>query len=227
MCSTPPLPLPMCIGMLSAGRKLIDDSQIIDAAPLIENAGLRMPGKNPIGAALAVHAIRYLAASQAFAMVFFHAGWMLLAVATWGHVAGADSGTAAVTRTLVRAYAWLGGVDANGHGDAHSLMVVWARIALAVYAFEVLWRWRFGRRAPMRLWRVAGISWLTAQLGYVVALVPTGSLIDATVVIVLFPLLACAATVWSIAVHRFAESIVARIEPGGVAVQADPGASAR
>jgi hypothetical protein len=65
------------------------------------------------------------------------------------HVAGADSGgTAAVTRTLVRAYACLGGVDANGHGDAQSPMVVWARIALVIYALDALWRWLFGLRAP-------------------------------------------------------------------------------
>jgi hypothetical protein len=173
-----------------------------------------MPHTTSLGATLAIHVTRYLAASQAFAMVFFHAGWMLLAVATWGHLAGPDSEIRTVTHVLMRAYAWLGGLDANGHGDANSMMVVWAKIALAIYALESLWRLKFGKRAPMKLWRVAGISWLVAQLGYVFALLPTGAIGATTVILILFPLLAGVATVWSVAAHRFADVIVDRLEHG-------------
>jgi hypothetical protein len=185
-----------------------------------------MPHQVSLGAKLAIHVTRYLAASQAFAMVFFHAGWMLLSVATWGHLAGPDSEIGTVTRVLMRAYAWLGGLDASGYGDANSMMVVWAKIALAIYALESLWRLKFGRRAPMKLWLVAGISWLVAQVGYVFALLPTGALGATTLILVLFPLLAGAATAWSVAAHRFADIIVDRLERGRDTGQRDTGQSA-
>ncbi|MFP7721744.1 hypothetical protein [Lysobacter sp. A3-1-A15] len=176
--------------------------------------GFDFPGAGAIGAILAVQAVRYLAATQSFAMVFFHAGWLLLALATWGDASGSDSTIGGVTRVLIRAYAWLGGVDASGHGDGNSLMAVWAKLGLVIYVVEALWHRVAGPAEPMKLWHIMGISWLVAQLGYVVAMYPTGDLGEGAVVIILFPILAGLSTGWSVAAHRLAAAVEAWIHAG-------------
>lgn len=169
---------------------------------------------------LAIQALRYVAATQSFAMVFFHAGWILLAMATWGGPDGAHGGVGAVTRVLVQAFVWLGGVDARGHGDGDTLMVVWARLALAVYLLDTAWRRLFGTPRPIGLRRIAVGSWLLAQVGYIVAMVPTGDLAEAAIVLLLFPLLAALATVWAVAMRRLAQRLEDRIRGGRA--RADP-----
>lgn len=166
-----------------------------------------LPTKRSIGDIVAIHAVRYLAASQAFAMVAFHAGWVLLALATWGHASGPDTAVGDMTRALVRAYAWLGGVDESGRGDERSLMAVWAKLGLVIYAIEALWRGVFGQRKPLALWRIASTSWLVAQLGYIGALVPTGDLREATLMLIVFPVLAGLSTAWAAAAHRLATHV--------------------
>lgn len=169
---------------------------------------------HPLGRFILIQAIRYLAASMAFPMVFFHAGWVLLAVATWGHAAAPDSAVAAVAQSLARAYAWLGGVDASGHGDEDGLMVVWAKLSLLVYAAESLWRWAFGERKPMRLARVAMLSTAVALVGYALAFAPTGELVEAAPIGVGFSILAGLATAWSMAMHRLAAGLELQVAGG-------------
>lgn len=166
-----------------------------------------LPTKRSIGEIVGIHAVRYLAASQSFAMVAFHAGWLLLALATWGHASGPDTAGSDVTRMLLRAYAWLGGVDESGRGDERSLMAAWAKLGLVLYAVEALWRGVVGKREPIGLWRIATASWLVAQLGYIGALMPTGDLREATAMLLIFPVLAGLSTAWSVAAHRLASHV--------------------
>ena len=168
--------------------------------------------EHPVGRFLVTQAIRYFAAAQAFPMVFFHAGWILLAVATWGHAAGPESAVGAVSQVLVRAYTWMGGVDANGHGDEDGLMVVWAKLALLVYAAEALWRLAFGERKPMRLLRIAMVSTGVALVGYIAAFLPTGDLAEAALVVIGFSTLAGLATAWSVGMHRLAAALELRVD---------------
>lgn len=168
-----------------------------------------------LGRFIMVQGIRYFAAAQAFPMVFFHAGWILLAVATWGHAAGPDSAVGAVTQGLVRAYSWLGGADAEGHGDEDGLMIVWAKLSLVLYAVEAAWRWLVGERKPMRLLRVAGISTGVALVGYVAAFLPTGDLGEAPLVIVGFSMLAGLAAAWSVGMHRLAAALELQVDRDG------------
>ena len=168
--------------------------------------------EHPLGRFILVQGIRYFAAAQAFPMVFFHAGWILLAVATWGHAAEPGGAVGAVTRGLVRAYGWLGGVDAQGHGDEDGLMVVWARLALVLYAIEAVWRWLFGERKPVRLLRIAALSTGVALVGYVAAFLPTGDLAEAALVVIGFSMLAGLATAWSVGMHRLAAALELRLD---------------
>src|SRR5688500_10812462 len=93
-----------------------------------------------LGRRLALEALRYLASTQLFGMVVLHAGWMLLAAATWGYGASEGEGAGLVTRPLLRAFVALGGVDAQGHGDENSIFRVWLLLSLPVYALVSLWR---------------------------------------------------------------------------------------
>ena len=168
-----------------------------------------------IGDLLAIHAVRYVAASQAFAMVILHGGWILLALATWGHVSGPEGGVGDLSRGVVRAYAWLGGVDEHGHGGERNLMAVWAKLGLVIYAIESLWHRMRGPRKPMGWGRIMLASWLVALLGYIGALFPTGDLGEATLMLVVFPILAALATAWSIAAHRLADLVETAIRKRG------------
>lgn len=176
---------------------------------------------SPLARFLVIQVVRYIAATQCFAMVFFHAGWILLAVATWAHLGGPDSAIGALTRVFVSAFAWLGGVDSQGQGDGSTLMIVWAKIALAIYLVEALWRRLYGAPRPVGLGRIAVVSWLIAQAGYVVAILPTGGLAESMIVLVLFPILAAVSTVWAVAMHRLAKLVEDRINsnPGNAVAQ--------
>lgn len=135
-----------------------------------------LPTTRSIGQVLAIQLVRYLAAAQSFAMVVFHGGWMLLALATWGHASGPEGDVGDVSRALVRAYAWLGGVDEDGRGGERGLMAVWAKLGLVIYLIEALWYRLSGPRKPIAWWWITVGSWLVAVLGYVLALMPTGDL---------------------------------------------------
>ncbi|MGQ0798858.1 MAG: hypothetical protein ACT4NL_01940 [Pseudomarimonas sp.] len=161
---------------------------------------------------IGIQAIRFLAGTQAFGMVTFHGGWILLALATWGFEAGPDSSTATVSRALVRAYAWLGGVDENGRGDGTLMMVVWAKLSLVVYLIDAAIRGVRGERKPVALWRIALASGAIALSGYLIAFWPTAkSGFENVFPAVLFSVLTVLATAWAVLAQRLGEFLVARI----------------
>lgn len=162
--------------------------------------------------AAASHLISYLASTQAFAMVVLHAGWVLLALATWGAAEG-GAGAGSITRPLVRAFVWLGGVDEHGHGDATTIMAVWGQLSLVVYALELLVKKVRGERPPLGLARVSMISGLVALAGWLFALWPTPDGLGDAWVALLFAVLTLAATMWALAASRVAELLVARFQP--------------
>lgn len=165
-----------------------------------------------IGNLIGIQAIRFLAGTQAFGMVIFHGGWILLALATWGLEAGPDSSTATLSRALVRAYAWLGGVDEYGHGDGSLMMVVWAKLSLVVYLIDAAIRRVRGERKPVSLWRAAAASGAIALCGYLFAFWPTAkSGFENVFPALLFSVLALLATAWAVLAQRLGEILVARI----------------
>ena len=166
-----------------------------------------LPTSRSIGGVLAIQAVRYVAAAQSFPIVVLHAGWILLALATWGHASGPDSGIGDASRGLVRAYAWLGGVDESGRGGERGLVAVWAKLGFVLYLIDALWLRLFGQRKPIAWWWMVAVSSLVALIGYMVALVPTGDLGEATFLLIVFSILTGLATAWSVAAHRLADLI--------------------
>ncbi len=164
------------------------------------------------GSHIGIQAIRFLAGTQAFGVVVFHAGWVLLALATWGFEAGEGTSTATVSRALLRGYAWLGGVDEYGHGDGSSLMLVWAKLSLVVYVIDAAIRAIRAERKPVALWRVAVVSGAVALCGYLFALWPDAkSSYENLLPALLFSALALIATAWAVLAQRLGEFMVASI----------------
>jgi hypothetical protein len=155
--------------------------------------------------------IRFFAGTQAFGMVVLHAGWMLLALATWGDANDPDSAHS-ITAPIVRAFIWLGGVDNAGHGDANSIMRVWGKLSILVYLIDLAWRRVAGERRPRSLWKLALVSGAIAFAGWVLALWPTGPAWGEAWIIVLFAVLTALATGWSILVRRLGDLIIAGLE---------------
>ncbi len=164
---------------------------------------------------LAVHAIRVLAVTQSVPLVVVHAGWIALALLTWGEAAGDGSSMQQFSRTAWRAYAWMGGTDADGHGDINNLMSVWAKLALLVYGLEVVAR-RFGPRwGPLRWWILPLVSGVVAAGGWTLATWPervtSGVAADAGWLLGFVVLFAFLAAAWVMLVRRVADAMVARI----------------
>lgn len=162
--------------------------------------------------AIFVQVIRYAASTQAVAAVALHAGWMLLALATWQHAAVDGGAIDAVTSGLTGAYAWLGGVDADGHGDIDNLLAVWGKVSLVVYAVDALLRRVRGERSPMRVSRVALSSGAVALLGYGLALWPQfavqGTPADVAMFIGVFSVVASLAAAWAMFARRVGERLI-------------------
>ncbi|HEY5972856.1 MAG TPA: hypothetical protein VIT22_13010 [Pseudoxanthomonas sp.] len=164
---------------------------------------------------IGIEAIRYVASTQAMGMVVFHGAWMLLALATWKHAAGGESGMGSIAHGLLRAYRWLGGVDPDGHGDAGNLMAVFGKLSLVVYAVSALFRRLFGAWPPAPLWLVATISGLVALFGYLLAIWPSlvanGKAGDTAFVVGTFTVLATLSTLWAVLARRGGEWLIARM----------------
>jgi hypothetical protein len=161
--------------------------------------------------ALASHLIRLLASSQAFGMVVRHAGWMLLAAATWGGDDGAG-GASSFTAPIVRAFVWLGGVDESGHGDATSIMLVWGKLSLLVHLLYLLYRRATGERRPRRIATLALVSGAIALAGWLLALWPTAIGIGEAGIAAMFAMLTAAATAWALGARRVADALLAALE---------------
>lgn len=164
---------------------------------------------------LGVQLIRYLASTQAMAMVVLHGAWMLLALATWNHAAGGEGGTGGIARSLLRAYAWLGGVDADGHGDAGNLVAVFAKLSLVVYAISALWQRLFGEWRPLPWWLLALGSGVVALFGYAMSIWPSlpadAKPGDAAFVIGLFAVVTALSTAWAVLARRGGEWLIGRM----------------
>ena len=173
---------------------------------------------HPIVQRIAIEAIRFAASTQALVAVVFHAGWMLLALATWGHASGGEGAIGSMTRTLVGADVWLGGVDASGHGDAGSIMVVWGKLSLLAYLLEVALRPWTGRLRPFRLSRIALLSGAIAVAGYTLAFWHEPNTVAAIALTIGFSTLAAVGTLWAVLVQR----MVSRVTDGiGAPAKAD------
>ena len=178
---------------------------------------------------LAAQVLRYLASTQAFAMVVLHGGWVLLSIAVWSHASGGAGDLAAVGRGLLRAYAWLGGVDENGHGDGARMLAVWGKVSVLVWLLSQAWRSVRGARRPWPLWRIALVSGLVALAGYLPAMLK-GSPGQAGAVVplaVLFAVLSAGAAAWAVGASRLAERLIdamrSRATVGSVAQRAQGG----
>lgn len=160
-----------------------------------------------LGRRLALEALRYLASTQLFGMVVLHAGWMLLAAATWGHGASEGEGAALVTRPLMRAFAALGGVDAQGHGDANSIFQVWLILSLPVYLLVSLWRALRPGRKPWGFWRSVMVSTAVAAAGYTFAFLGDARNEGVVVALIVFTVATALASVWGLGVQWLAELV--------------------
>lgn len=157
---------------------------------------------------LLAETLRYVATTQAGPLVILHAGWILLALATW------QDTSAGVTRPLVQAFVWLGGTDPQGHGDKASILAVWAKLSLGVYLLLALIRQLRGSRPPMALWKVAGASGIVALAGFSLAF--RGDRWEDGWVIVVFAVLAAGAAAWAVLAARAAEALIRRMDEGEV-----------
>lgn len=121
------------------------------------------------------HAARYFAASQMLPLVVIHLGWvLLLAAASTGADAPAER-LAPLGRAIVRLYQTLGGVGADGRGDESHLLVVWGKLAFAIYLLGLIWRWLTRRQeTPWSFRRRLAWSTSVASLGWglMLAIVP-------------------------------------------------------
>ncbi len=165
---------------------------------------------------LLIQLIRFAASTQAAGVVLLHGLWMLFALHTWGQASGEWGGVSTVTRALWDAYIWLGGADADGHGDLDNLLAVWARISVPIYLLDVLARKLFGDRPPMSLWRMSALSGGVAFLGYALAIWPIRA-IEGGGVWVIFWIAALAvaaalAAAWAVLARRAAAWAVAAFE---------------
>lgn len=162
---------------------------------------------------IARHALRYFALAQAGPVVIVQGAWIILATATWSHAYGADSGVAEAMRTLMRGYAWLGGLDEQGHGNGNTLLAVWGKLSLVFYLIDAALRALRGPAAapPQRsVWWWGALSGLVTLLGMGFALWPTpDSLLDLAPLLVLFAALSAGAAVWAVFTRRLAERLTA------------------
>lgn len=158
-----------------------------------------------LGRRLALEGLRYLASTQIFGMVVLHAGWMLFAAATWSYGASEGEGAALVTRPLMRAFAALGGVDAQGHGDENSIFQVWLILSLPVYVLLSLWRALRPARKPWSFWRCVMVSTLLAAAGYTFAFLGDSRNEGVLVAIIGFTVATALASAWGLGAQRLAE----------------------
>lgn len=166
--------------------------------------------------ALACHLVRFAASTQLTGVVLLHGVWMLFAVLTWKHASGVGDGVSVLTRGLWDGYLWLGGADADGHGDLGNLLAVWAKLSLPVYLLDATARKLFGERPPMRLSRIAALSGGIALVGFGVAIWPLRNAEGAGIWMLFwlagFAVAAALAALWAALARRVGELLVAAME---------------
>lgn len=164
------------------------------------------------------HLIRYAASTQILPVVMLHGLWMVFAVLTWRDAAASGSGVDRAAGAVWNAYLWLGGVDADGHGDLDNLLGVWAKLSLPVYLLDAIVRSLLGERAPMGLARISLLSGVTATLGYGLAIWPLRAAQGADwwmlIWIVVLGMAAALAALWAALARRIADwAIAAMLRP--------------
>jgi len=175
---------------------------------------------------LLVEVVRYLGVTQAGAVVILHGAWMLLALAVFQHASGDPTPGSDVSRALVRAYAWLGGTNADGVGNEAGMLVVWGKISLVLYLLDTVARALFGPRKPVRLWVSVLASGVVALLGFGVSFFASEGSASATslgLLALLFGALAAAAMAWAVLARRIAEAVIRRIVASPMAHANSPG----
>lgn len=174
------------------------------------------------------HLIRYAASTQILPLVMLHGVWLLFAVLTWGDAAASGSGVDRATDAVWKAYLWLGGVDADGHGDLDNLLQVWAKLSLPVYLLDAIVRRLLGERAPLGLARIALLSGVMAVLGFGLAIWPLRAEQGAgwwmLIWIAVLGMAAALAALWAALARRIADWAVAAMLRPPASVEA-PSAS--
>ena len=165
--------------------------------------------------ALGAHLIRFVAASQATAVLVLHGAWLLLVAATWGSADGGGD-FAALGRPLVRAFAWLGGIGPDGHGDAGNVAQAMGLLTLPFYVLaslrKALRKGQAPSRWPIHAWAFG--SGAIAFAGFALGMWKGGGLSLAGVagMAALFAALTAIATAWAVAADRFGAQLAARLE---------------
>lgn len=162
---------------------------------------------------IARHALRFFAVAQAGPVVILHGAWIILATATWSHAHGPDSAVAEAMRTLMRGYAWLGGVDDQGHGNGTTLLAVWGKLSLLLYLIDAALRALRGPRPAkprISVWWWGALSGLATLLGMAFALWPTPDpLLELAPLLLLFSAVSAGAAVWAVFTRRLADRLTA------------------
>ena len=167
------------------------------------------------GRLIAVQLVRFVAATQATMALVLHGAWMLLAIATW-QASDPTGEVAAMTRPLMRAFAWLGGIERGGRGDEGNVAQAMALLAVPFYLLASLRRRPAeGPASPLAgLLKWAAVSGAVATAGFARAFWSGGLTgMDLVYLATLMGVLTTGATAWAVAMHRVGEILVARLEP--------------
>lgn len=169
---------------------------------------------------LATHLLGLFGAGQMALMIAGHAGWMIMCVIGLQEGAGGHHGRTAAG-LLIGAYAALGGVDEDGHGDLSNLLGVAAKLSLVVWVLEFLWEKLRGERVAWRFRTKLLLSAGVAVAGYATAAALIG--LDAVVMVAL-AIATIVGSAWGLAIdealRRFRKAIWRKpIVPAPVATQ--------
>ncbi len=165
------------------------------------------------GRLIAVQLVRFVAATQATMALVLHGIWMLLVIATW-QASDPTGEVAAMTRPLMRAFAWLGGFERGGHGDEGHVAQAMALLAVPFYLLASLRRRRADGPSPLLagLLKWAAVSGVVATAGFARAFWSGGLTgLDLVFLATLMGVLTAGATAWAVVTHRVGEILVDRL----------------
>lgn len=121
-----------------------------------------------IGRWIAAEVVRYLAFTQSGMLVGLHFGWiMLVVIGSTGMVDGVKDGREEIGAQFFEAVRWLGGMDADGHGDLDSMLALWGKVSLILFLPKLLWDVFGGERPPWPFLRKLAVSTALMAVGYV------------------------------------------------------------
>lgn len=166
------------------------------------------------GRIVVAHVVRFLAASQATVALVLHGAWILLVIATW-QASDPGGDATSVTRPLLRAFVWLGGIGPDGRGDETHLARAMALLAVPFYLLASLRKDAGDGRAPLlpRILKWSAASGLVALAGYGRGFTTGGGLsgLEASFGALALSVITAAATAWAVAADRIGEIVIARL----------------